>query len=615
MGNGLSQGAFYFTRNRIRQCGRGLGSTGGLGVREGSDNIDSSSSNGSTLPTLINSLHSTHGLPLATTNSAMVKAPLFLNSIGPKLARQHNCRWDYTGIKCNHTIGDIQTTTDEIIKLTKDINIYKSSSINNISSRIIKDAFLAIPEKVCFLFNLSFNTGIFPRDWKCATIVPLQKEGSKSDVSNLRPVSLLPIPGKLMEKVVHERLLRYFENNNLLEEHQGGFRPGHSTIDSAVTLVDKIFKAMNDREITVATFIDLSKAFDTVNHSILLKKLEYLGVKGLTLLWLTDYISNRVQRTVCNNSTSNPLEVVCGVPQGSVLGPLLFLVYVNDMSSAIGNSSYQLYADDTVVYKAGMNIDEITRQLQEDLVNLSKWCKCNKLTVNIKKTKYVIFGLKSQTKRIKSHSMILDNKTIERVNFYKYLGITLDMHLTFSKHIDNCYRLAAHKIYLLSKIRRYINFQASQMIYKTMVLPYMDYGDLIYDGANYNALERLQTLQNRGLRICINERGYISSVELHQRCRTAMLAPRRLAHLRNFMYKKQECLDLIDSRNIYTRNHAATVYKVAQPSLEKFKQNPLYRGAVDWNNLPVNIRNIPSYNQFKNTQKNWMISGLFAVGD
>ena len=186
-----------------------------------------------------------------------------------------------------------------------------------------------------FLFNLSFNTGIFPRDWKCATIMPLQKEGSKSDVSNLRPVSLLPIPGKLVEKVVHERLLRYFENNNLLEEHQGGFRPGHSTIDSAVTLVDKIFKAMNDREVTVATFIDLSKAFDTVNHSILLKKLEYLGVKGLTLLWLTDYISNRVQRTVCNNSASNPLEVVCGVPQGSILGPLLFLVYVNDMSSAI----------------------------------------------------------------------------------------------------------------------------------------------------------------------------------------------------------------------------------------------------------------------------------------
>ena len=190
----------------------------------------------------------------------------------------------------NLTIGDIQTTTDEIIKLTKDINIYKSSSINNISSRVIKDAFLAIPEKVCFLFNLSFNTGIFPRDWKCATIVPLQKEGSKSDVSNLRPVSLLPIPGKLMEKVAHERLLRYFENNNLLEEHQGGFRPGHSTIDSAVTLVDKIFKAMNDWEVTVA--LDLSKAFDTVNHSILLKKLEYLGVKGLTLLWLTDYISN-----------------------------------------------------------------------------------------------------------------------------------------------------------------------------------------------------------------------------------------------------------------------------------------------------------------------------------
>ena len=165
-----------------------------------------------------------------------------------------------------------------------------------------------------------------------------------------------------------------------------------------------------------------------------------------------------------------------------------------------------------MVYQSGNNIAETTRLLQDDLLKLCSWFECNKLTVNIKKTKYVIW-LRSQTRRTKNHSLLFDNRRIERVSTYKHLGITVGIHLTFNKHIDNCHRLAAHKIYLLSTIRKYINFQASQSIYKTTILPYLDYGEIIYGGTNQKALRKLQTLQNQGLRICVNERGHISTID------------------------------------------------------------------------------------------------------
>ena len=201
---------------------------------------------------------------------------------------------------------------------------------------------MAPPSQLTHIFELSIKHSIFPDNWKIATIVPLFKGGKKSDVSNYRPVSLLPIPGKILEKIIHNHMTNFFENNNLLSNHQGGFRKNHSTLGSINDLTTDIFNSINNKEITLATFFDLKKAFDTVNHKILIKKLDKMGIKGDLLCLVENYLNNRYQKTICNNALSTTNNVLCGVPQGSILGPLLLLVYINDMEKVLKNVKFQL---------------------------------------------------------------------------------------------------------------------------------------------------------------------------------------------------------------------------------------------------------------------------------
>ena len=199
----------------------------------------------------------------------------------------------------------------------------------------------------------------------------------------------------------------------------------------------------------------MAKAFDTVNHKILLSKLEALGISGMLLKLLRNYLTNRKQATLANGHTSDLVHIACGIPQGSTVGPLMYIIYMNDVSSSLKNCKYQLYADDTIIYISG-DMELTTGKLCADLNTFKNWCDKNKLTLNIKKNKYVTFGLKSQTRKITNHTVKIGNMRIERVHLYKYLGITLDMNLTYKKHMENCIRSASHKSYLLAKIRKYI---------------------------------------------------------------------------------------------------------------------------------------------------------------
>ena len=197
----------------------------------------------------------------------------FFTGIGPKLARQYDTRWDYTGVNTDKTLANIRTNIDEVMKLCNDINIDKSSSILNLSSEILRDAFLALPEKLVELFNLSFELSEVPDEWKIAKVTQLPKAGKSNDVSNLRPISLFPLPSKLIEKIVHDRIYTFCNNNNLINKKQGGFRPNHSTVSTTAFYIDDLYNAMNNNQATISVYIDAMKAFATVNHDILLKKI------------------------------------------------------------------------------------------------------------------------------------------------------------------------------------------------------------------------------------------------------------------------------------------------------------------------------------------------------
>ena len=344
----------------------------------------------------------------------------------------------------------------------------------------MKDAFLAVPDKLCLLFNNCFHAATIPNIRKHAKVTPIPKGGDGQVVSNYRPISLLPLMSKLIEKIVHKNLYNHLTEWELLDKRQGGFRPGHSTIGTCVYFTNDLYNANNNNETTVAVFIDAMKAFDTVNHQILLKKLEKYGITGNLLSWLGDYLTGRKQCTVANNIVSTYENIVCGIPQGSVLGPLLFLVYINDISSVITNSKISMYADDTVIYISHTNLNVAITLLQSDLDSVHNWCNGNKLTINCKKTKFCLFGMRSAIKNGKTQDihLSLSNQILERVCSCKYLGLILDEHLTYNKHIKEMKRLVSHKLFLLSKVRKYITTEASINIFKTMVLSLIEYCDI-----------------------------------------------------------------------------------------------------------------------------------------
>ena len=444
--------------------------------------------------------------------------------------------------------------------------------------------------------------GIFPEKWKMATVIRLYKGGNSKGVSNFRPVSLLPLPSKIIEKIVHNRINTHLEELNLLDTKQGEFRKNHSTISTIAKLTSKIFEGINNRETTIACFIDMAKAFDTVNHTILCKKLDKLGIKGNFANWIKNYLFKRKQCTMANGITSSYHDITCEVLQGSILGPLLFIIYMNDIKSSCTNSHYLLYADDTVIFNTKC-LDIATTELQNDLNTFKIWCDRNQLTMNIKKTKYVIFGLRSQTKQITDHELFIQNQKIQKVATYKYLGMILDMNLTFNNHLQQTLNVISYKCLLLSKIRKYINTFTATIIYKSMILPIMEYGDVIYGGAKGKLIQKLQTTQRRILKICTYSQRYIDTDQLYIACKTSKIDLRREIHLNLFMFKQQDNLEIVNSRKINTRAHDALLFTTYKPKNEKCKQNVYYRGAISWNNLPAIERNIPVFDKFREVQK------------
>ena len=530
----------------------------------------------------------------------------FFCEIGPKLAANHDEPWQFYGRVNEFTCPPMATDFAQVLKLCKEIKTTKSSGFSDVSSKVFKDAFLVLVPQLVYLFNQSFATDIFPDSWKQATIIPLYKGGNKTDVSTYRPVSLLPLPGKILEKIAHSRLTTFLENHKTISNKQGGFRKGFSTTSSIAELTDILFSNVNRGLTSIAAFVDLRKAFDTVDHSILLRKINCYGVRDSNLKWCANYLTNRTQKTLANGKLSDAKGITCGVPQGSVLGPLFFILYVNDVQEAVSVSKLQLYADDTVIHSEGRSPDEAVGKLQPSLTQFSLWCKANKLSLNATKTKLMTFGTRHKVKKAKNVIIRIGEVPLQIVPTYKYLGITLDSTLSFNYHVKSASTAISYKVNLLARIRKYLNEEVAMRIYKSMILPYFDYGDVIYNTAGQEGLDKLQRLQNRCLKICKGFNVRFCTKELHEITKMPKLSQRRMAHVNNFMYSRLGNESLVDKRDIRTRAHDAPLFKIEIPTVEAYKRSIQYAGALQWNSLNKEIRGIDNFQNFKAKQKSTM---------
>ena len=398
----------------------------------------------------------------------------FFTNIGKDLASQYNEEWRYFGDVCQNSLENFGTFAEEVLSLCKEINTLKSSGMDLLSSKLCKDAFLVLTDQLIHLFNCSLATGIFPDKWKIAKVLPLFKGGDRENVNNYRPILLLPLPGNMLEKIVHKRISNFWDNNDFLTKNQGGFRKGHSTTATIGDLTDDLFQEINKGNTSLAAFVDLRKAFDTVNLKILKSKLQLAGIRGGVLNWCANYLSNCYQHTLANNVRCSLLPVTCGVPQGSLRGPLFFLIYVNDVVNAVANCGIKLYADDTVLYQAGVNKDVTEYKLQKSVNDFKEWCNVNALTINVAKTKVMAFATRSKVKKCKNVRGKIGEDYLKIVHSYTYLGLILDSTLNYSNHIASVVNVVTYKMTLLGKMRRYLNDEVATLIYKSMLLPYFD---------------------------------------------------------------------------------------------------------------------------------------------
>ena len=502
---------------------------------------------------------------------------------------------------------------EEIIREIKDLNPKKSTGHDGIGAKIIKLCPDIFATNLCKIFNECIDKCEYPSEMKIARVIALFKKGDKNNPDNYRPISLLSCFNKIFERLICKQLKSFLEKYKILVKFQFGFRQDHSTILALTEISDHIKSHLDDGNYVQGLFVDLSKAFDTVDHKILLYKLSHYGIRGHANKFFESYLTQRKQYTYINNEKSSIMGINCGVPQGSVLGPVLFLIYINDLCWAVGNDSARLFADDTGIFTHGKNLDVL---MQDSIIiykRLFNWCLYNRLTINYKKTCFVLFRTKN--KKLPNHlqNIKIDDIVINRVTVTKYLGIYMDEHLTWETHITHLCKSLMKYFGIFKKLKDSITKDIARKLYYAFIYSRIDYGIQIYGSCNKSLLSKIQILSNKLLKFLLKLHPRTPTNVLHNDLNILKVCDifevNILMFVRNCLYGK--CPSIFHNYFTYQQHN----YPSRQPKLyiHRHRTNLAasslkIKGATLWNNLDTKTKDKAALISFKRILKSYHLS-------
>jgi len=545
----------------------------------------------------------------------------FYINIGPNLARNlpsstHSFR-NYLSQSNSADSFFMQPSNEHEIKtIVKAMKCKTSSGFDSISPKLLQGTIVGISSPLTHVINLSLEKGEVPNLMKLAKVIPVHKGGETSSIVNYRPISLLPTFSKVLERVVYKRLLHFLKQHKVLTPSQYGFQASLSTELAILELQDRIASALSCGSWCLGVFLDLSKAFDTINHNILLSKLESYGIRGLALSWFKSYLTNRKQYTFVKNANSDTRLISCGVPQGSILGPLLFLVYVNDIRNVVENGCPILFADDTNILYTHNNLTALCHIANLELERISQWFTLNKLSVNTSKTKVIVFHRRHMQYQPTDIQISLNNTTLEKVSSLKFLGVYIHENLSWKMHVDHICKKISKSLGMLYRLKHQLPEYILLQLYNSLVLSHVNYCISVWGNVSEADKKRIFVLQKKALR-CISNSPY--------NCHTNPLFVKYNLMKFNDIYRVSCCklyfhfkkgtlpifhaskFNIQSQRNINTRQS----HDISSPLIryEVGKNCLVPKVAEAWNSLPLQLKTcMKSLNTFKKIIKSHYIN-------
>jgi len=500
-------------------------------------------------------------------------------------------------------------TERHVQQFIKNLDASKATGIDGIDAKFIKLSGPYIVNILMQICNLSIATGTFPASWKLAKVTPLHKKDTRDDPNNYRPISILPVLSKLLERHVSNNLYEFLTCHDLIAMRQSGFRPKHSCETALHLMVDDWVSHMFQNELVGVLYVDFCKAFDLINHNLLLKKLEMYQIHPDAMAWFTSYLNDRKQCVKVNKSMSDPLIVDTGVPQGSILGPLTFLLGVNDLPLQDSLENLNLFADDATDSACGPDVNTVEMKLKIKANNVNKWCKENHMVLGIDKTKGMLLGSKQKLSTIANSGHCLnieiDGRKIEQVNSERLLGVQIDNSLKWDDQIKRVKKMAAFKLSMLRKIRKYLPLDVRKMFFNYYIKPHLTYCSSVWGHTTKQNLSKINKIKKQAARLILDKNYLTPSIDMFNELQWQHYAED---------VKYQQALVVFKSLNnqapSYMKNMFQYVKDTGRVNLRSVTDNKLFvprahqktirsSGPRIWNNLKNEIRSAKSVKAFK----------------